>query len=80
MDWLILCFIFSIATVQVKSDSKNLIVMVKDPIGGEIASTRDEQDIRHHFAAYYSGIYQICVQNMNRKEDEQFFFSFATGS
>ena len=35
--------------------------------------------MRHHFAAFYSGNYQICVQNMNTKTEMRYEFVIQTG-
>ena len=64
------CFLENIgesiqAVVQVKSDTRNLILTITDPRGKRIESLRDELEYRHHFAAFYSGNYQICIQNTN---------------
>ena len=68
-----------VAIVEVKNDSGNLIVTITDPRGKKIETMRDQVIMRHHFAAFYSGNYQVCVQNMNSKKEEAYDFSLSTG-
>ena len=57
------CNLFSlcIAVVQVKSDSRNLMLTITDPKGKKLQTLQQELEMRHHFAAFYSGNYQICI-------------------
>ena len=50
-----------VAIVEVKSDSRSLILTITDPRGKKIETMRDQETMRHHFAAFYSGNYQICI-------------------
>ena len=63
------------AVVNVKSDSTQLILTITDPRGKKIETLRDSEQMRHHFAAFYSGNYQICVQSMNTKKETKYQFS-----
>ena len=67
------------AVVKVNSSSTNLILTITDPRGKKIETLRDQAEMRHHFAAFYSGNYQLCIQNMNTKEDQEYKFSLSTG-
>ena len=68
-----------VAVVMVKSTSRNLVLTITDPRGKKIETLRDQEEMRHHFAAFYSGNYQMCIQNMNNKQDQQYYFSLSTG-
>ena len=70
---------FITAVVQVKTDNRNLILTITDPRGKRIESLRDEQEYRHHFAAFYSGNYQICIQNTNTSSEHRYELSVQTG-
>ena len=35
--------------------------------------------MRHHFAAFYSGNYQVCIQNMNSGMEIRYDFLIQTG-
>ena len=65
--------------VEVKSNHKNLVLTITDPRGKKIETLRDSEVLRHHFAAFYSGNHQICIQNMNSKQDIRYSFSLSTG-
>ena len=52
---------------------------ITDPRGKKIETMRDQADMRHHFAAFYSGNYQICIQNMNSRTEERYEFLIETG-
>ncbi len=52
---------FHTAIVEVKSESRSLILTITDPRGKKIETIRDQEAMRHHFAAFYSGNYQICI-------------------
>ena len=49
--------------MTVSSDTYNLVVTITDPRGKKLETLANEKEMRHHFAAFYSGNYQICVQN-----------------
>ena len=63
-------FFLFVAVVIVKSESKSLVLTITDPRGKKIETLRDTEEMRHHFAAFYSGNYQVCIQNMNAKMDQ----------
>ena len=69
----------SIAVVQVKSANAQIVMTITDPRGKKIETMRDQADMRHHFAAFYSGNYQICIQNMNSRTEERYEFLIETG-
>ena len=71
--------LYSVAVVFVKSASKNLVLTITDPRGKKLETLRDQTEMRHRFAAFYSGNYQMCIQNMNNKQDEMYTFSLNTG-
>ena len=65
--------------MNVKTDNTNLILTLTDPKGKRLQTIYGEAEMRHHFAAFYSGNYQICVQNQNTKQDARYSFSIKTG-
>ena len=54
-------YLLFVAVVIVKSESKSLVLTITDPRGKKIETLRDSEEMRHHFAAFYSGNYQMCV-------------------
>ena len=65
--------------MKVNSQSKSLILTITDPKGKKLQTISDNAEMRHHFAAYNSGNYQICVQNMDTRNDIRYQFSIQTG-
>ena len=65
--------------MKVKSESRSLTLTITDPKGKKLQTLSDQEEMRHHFAAFISGNYQICVQNMNTKQDARYAFSIQTG-
>ena len=49
------------AIVEVKSKDRSMILTITDPRGKKIETLRDSEEMRHHFAAFYSGNHQICL-------------------
>ena len=45
---------------------------ITDPKGKKLQTLSDMEEMRHHFAAFHSGNYQICVQNINSKQEVRY--------
>ena len=54
-------FFMFIAVVNVKTASPLLILTIIDPKGTKLQTLHSDAEMRHHFAAFYSGNYQICI-------------------
>ena len=54
-------FSLILAVAFVKSNSNDLVFTITDPRGKKIETMRDNYEMRHHFAAFYSGNYQMCI-------------------
>ena len=50
-----------VAVVLVRSESRSLVLTITDPKGKKLETLRDTEEMRHHFAAFYTGNYQICI-------------------
>ena len=61
--------------MYVKSDSKTLVLTITDPRGKKIQTLTDQEEMRHHFAAFHSGNYQICLLNMSDQKEVRYLFS-----
>ena len=68
-----------IAVIKVTSQTKSLVLTITDPKGKKLQTLSDMEEMRHHFAAFHSGNYQICVQNINSKQEVRYQFSIQTG-
>ena len=50
------------AIVNVKQKNQNdLALTITDPRGKKIVDLQGEEEMRHHFAAFYNGNHQICI-------------------
>ena len=65
--------------VKTDKDNTNLILTITDPKGKRLQTIYGQSEMRHHFAAFYAGNYQVCVQNQNTKQDARYSFSIRTG-
>ena len=54
-------------------------MVITDPRGKKLETLKNELEMRHHFAAFTGGNYQICVQNTNGKIEQTFDFLLQTG-
>ena len=68
-----------LAVVDVVSNSKQLIMTIVDPKGKKIHTSHNSEDMRHNFAAFNSGNYQICIQSLNNREEVRYRFKMETG-
>ena len=59
-----------IALVEISAvgRSKDLVLYINDPKSKRIVTLEDAEVLRHHFAAWNAGSYQICVQNDGKTE------------
>ena len=55
-----------------------LVVTLTDPRGRRLETLEGSETLRHHFSAWNSGNYQMCVQNLAKKMVE-FAFTIQTG-
>ena len=65
--------------MEVTSKERSFVLTITDPRGKRVEMLRDELEMRHHFAAFHGGNYQVCVQNTNSRSEASFKFIMQTG-
>ena len=71
-----------IAIVEISAigfKGRDLTLYINDPKSKRLVTLEDAEVLRHHWAAWTAGNYQICVQNESKDGDMSFLVSVTTG-
>ena len=75
----VLLYLLAVVQVETVDGSRNLVLTITNPKGKKLETLSNQEEMKYHFAAYYGGNHQICIQNMNSKRSEKFNFKIETG-